>query len=75
MKTKTKDIAYKTGIWRVEAADQKIFQKDKLLLAVIEKLKYDIENNDPNDKKAQEIINQLLYHYCWKIAKNEPENN
>lgn len=69
------NLTYKRGAWRIDAADKKFFDKDKLLLKLIEKLKIDIENNDPNDKKAQEIINELLYHYCWKLVKNDSKNN
>lgn len=72
---KNKEIAYKHGAWRIKEAEESIFDKYKLMLSVIEKVKIDIENIDPNDKKAQGIINDLLYHYCWKIAENDDTNN
>ena len=62
-----KDILYKDGAWRMESAENSVLNKQSLLLSVIEKLKTDIENHDPNDKRAQKIINDLLYHYCWKV--------
>lgn len=62
-----KDIAYKHGSWSMDF-DSTSFDKDKLMLTLIEKLKSDLENNDPSDKKAKTMINELLYHYCWKVS-------
>ena len=53
------------------SADKSILDKNKLLLSIIEKVKEDVENNDPNDKIAQKYINDLLYHYCWKMIHAE----
>lgn len=65
-------LIYKAGAWSLSMADaNKIFDKNRLLISCIEKLKYDIENNDPSDKKAQAMINDVLYHYCWKLIDNE----
>lgn len=66
-----KDLAYKHGAWRLNDVENISLNKDKLLMSLIEKLKYDIENNDPSDKKSQSLINELLYHYCWKVLKYE----
>ena len=68
-----KDIAYKRGAWRMGSADKPILDKNKLLLSIIEKVKMDIENNDPSDKVAQKHINDLLYHYCWKMIHAEKD--
>ena len=62
------DLVYKSGAWRISMADAPpILNPNLFMVSLIEKLKRDIENMDPNDKKAQSIVNELLYHYCWKI--------
>lgn len=63
------DVIYKNGIWRLSLADQKLFDTNRLMISSIEKLKRDIENLSPEDKKAKELISELLYHYCWKIKE------
>lgn len=67
-----RDLTYKAGAWKMSLAEApSIFDKDRLIISCIEKLKSDIENLDPKDKKAQSMISELLYHYCWKIAEDE----
>lgn len=66
-----KDIAYKHGIWSFSERDISKFDKNKLMLSLVEKLKSDVENNDPSDVLAQKMINDLLYHYCWKVVNSE----
>lgn len=66
-----KELAYKHGIWEFGENDEVKFSKDRWMISVVERLKYDVENNDPSDKKAQKHINDLLYHYCWKVADSE----
>jgi len=66
-----KDSTYKHGSWAVREAEKSFFNKNKLLLSIVEKLKSDIENNDPSDKTAQKYINDLLYHYCWKMINDQ----
>lgn len=65
-----KDTVYKHGSFKMDSADKPLFNRDTLLLSVIEKLKTDIEAHDPFDKRAQRIVNDLLYHYCWKMIKH-----
>lgn len=65
------DLTYKAGAWKISMADMPIFDKNRLLISCIEKLKADIENIDPSDKKAQALINEVLYHYCWKLSEDE----
>ena len=69
--TSKKDMAYKHGHWRMDAAEKTPLDKNSLMLSIIERLKKDIENFDPKDKRAQKLINDLLYHYCWKMISNE----
>lgn len=70
---RTKDLAYKHGAWRMENEPESGFDKAKLMMSLVEKLKKDVEDNDPSDKVSQKLINELLYHYCWKMLKNEKD--
>lgn len=66
-----KEIAYKHGSWSFSKTEERALDKNKLMVSLVEKMKSDIENHDPSDKSAQKIVNDLLYHYCWKMIANE----
>lgn len=66
------DVIYKSGAWSLSMANNKpILSTPSLMVSMVEKLKKDIENMDPNDKKAQSLVNELLYHYCWKMSSEK----
>lgn len=48
-----------------------IISSNRLLLSYIENIKKNIENINPRDKKGQQLVNELIYYYAWKVAEEE----
>jgi hypothetical protein len=48
-----------------------MFKKDRIIIAIIEKLKNDIEIKFPEDLKALKLINDLLHYFCWNLYEKE----
>ena len=69
-----KEYPYKHGSWSWKEYKEATLDRNRLVLSLIEKLKRDIENHDPKDEKAKKIVNELLYHYCWKLNDDNEHN-
>jgi len=45
------------------------------MISIIERVKKDIENYFPGDKKAVVLINDCLHHFCWALHEKENKEN
>ena len=55
---------------KIEVEDQS-FNKDRLLMTLAEKFKYDVESVAFDDSKAKNMANEILYHFAWKVLEKE----
>ncbi len=44
---------------------------NRLMMAIAEKVRKDVELLYPQDKTANKLATEMLYHICWKVADEE----
>ena len=50
-----------------------VFTKERLLMTLAENLRTEIEKLCPEDKAANSLASNLLYHLCWKVKDAEEQ--
>lgn len=41
------------------------------MVLCLERIKTDVERCFPDDKRANDLVNDLLHHFCWKLLDEE----
>lgn len=50
------------------------FSKERFMMSLLERLRFDMERCFPYDKESQEITKELLYKFAWKVKDAEDED-
>lgn len=59
--------------WKKLEVEKESFNKDRLLMTLAEKFKYDVEAVATDDTRAKMMASDLLYHFAFRVMEKEKD--